>query len=191
MSRPVIDISGQIFGRLTVVCRTEKIQNKKPTWYCICTCGKEKIIRGVSLKSGDTQSCGCLQKEKITEIGKINGKIYGKITGRVNGKLNRTHGHSVNYKTSKIYKSWYNMKTRCTNSNVPRYKDYGGRGITICSEWFNSFENFLNAMGEQPPGTSLDRINNNGNYTPENCKWSTKKEQANNKRNSIKCKTEQ
>jgi DNA-binding XRE family transcriptional regulator len=91
------------------------------------------------------------------------------------------HGHCVNGKSSPTHKSWCMMKSRCNNPNYNRYKDYGGRGIAYCKEW-ESFENFLRDMGERPKGTTLDRIDNNGNYELSNCKWSTPKEQMSNKR---------
>jgi hypothetical protein len=93
------------------------------------------------------------------------------------------HGHKENYKTSPTYQSWSHMKTRCQNPNCLAYKYYGGRGITVCNAW-QKFENFFADMGERPEGLTLDRRDNDGNYEPGNCKWSTKKEQQNNRRKS-------
>lgn len=92
-----------------------------------------------------------------------------------------THGHSLNYRRSPTYRTWQNMIQRCTNPNIGHYKNYGGRGITVCDEW-RTFDNFLREMGERPEGTTLDRINNDGSYCKENCKWSNRHEQMANSR---------
>jgi hypothetical protein len=93
-----------------------------------------------------------------------------------------THGHLVNRKTSPTYNSWNSMKTRCTNPKVHNWNNYGGRGITVCERWSHSFTNFLADMGPKPEGMSIDRTNNDGDYEPTNCRWATKKDQMNNKR---------
>ncbi len=147
------DLSGQVFTRLTVIKRVE-LERKKPYFLCVCECGTEKIVRSDKLRSGNTQSCGCLQKERAT-----------------------THGLT---KTTE-YVSWRQMRYRCNNPNFHNYHRYGGRGITVHPD-FDDFEVFLAHIGPKPsPIHSVDRINNNGNYAPDNVRWATPLEQANNK----------
>ena len=132
---------------------------------CKCECGNEKVINLHSIKKGLTKSCGCLRKETTIE--------YNKTTKTI-------HGHR-GMKNTKTYTTWLSMKQRCLNPNHTFYHYYGGRGITICNRWINSFKNFLEDMGERPINKTLDRVNSNGNYEPENCKWSTPKEQVANR----------
>ncbi len=135
---------------------------------CRCTCGTEKEVRLDVLKSGNSKSCGCLR----TEMSKK--RLVSYLT---------THGHAKSAGRSPTYASWVSMRQRCFNKQQRRYSDYGGRGILICERW-NSFENFLADMGERPYGTSLDRIDNGGNYEPGNCRWVTCAEQNKNKRST-------
>ena len=168
LSKCVIDLTGRIFGRLRVVKFYGRKGKRKLYWTCKCSCGNTVNIQGQHLRTGATQSCGCLQKESARDA-------------------NITHGALVRGKSGTLmptYRSWQSMLTRCTNKNVPKYKFYGGSGITVCERWEHSFENFLKDMGERPSGTSLDRINNAGNYEPSNCRWSTPKQQARNRRSN-------
>lgn len=166
------DLTGYRFNKWLVLKYGHTNNNGDSYWLCRCDCGIEKEIRRDHLRNGGSKSCGCLQKETLR---------------------NRcvTHGHTVNKKVSKTYNAWSSMKKRCTNKNHKQYKDYGGRGITICDRWLdkeNGFKNFLEDMGEIPKNKSLDRIDNNqliNGYSPENCKSSTPKEQTDNRRNSL------
>lgn len=131
----MIDLSRHKFSRLTVIKQSGKNKHGQIMWLCKCHCGKETVVPGHCLKSGNTRSCGCLQKEIISII----------MT---------KHGHNSKNGKSKIYQSWDDMIQRCTNPNFKQYKDYGGRGITICKRWRNSFENFLEDMGKPPTKTT-------------------------------------
>ena len=161
-----IDLTNQVFGRLTVLSRAANDSKHSSTmWRCKCSCGKEVEVRGGNLRSGSTRSCGCLQREKVAQ------------TGQKASLWTTTHGHYRNSKQSPTYTSWYAMRQRCTNSNHISYKYYGGRGIKICPEC-NSFTNFLADMGKRPEGTTLGRINGDGNYEPNNVEWQTDQQQC-------------
>ena len=160
-----ITIGGK-FGRLTIL-QKGKIVGRNRYWLCSCECGKTKEIAYSSLSKGSTKSCGCLNAELAST-------------------RKKTHGKSK----SSEYFIWLGMHQRCNDKNCKAYGNYGGRGITVCSEWSgnNGFETFLSHMGVKPENASIERIDNNGNYCAENCIWATNKEQANKKQNkTIKC----
>jgi len=152
--RKPINLIGQRFGSLVVVSRAEDSKGGFSRWNCLCDCGGTTIAFGGNLRRGNTKSCGCLKMEMCT-----------------------THGMA----RILTYKIWANMLQRCANSNNHSYKNYGGRGITVCDRWLD-FENFYTDMGERPKRFSVERKDNNGNYCPENCCWETMKTQARNRR---------
>lgn len=155
------NLTGKQFGRLSVLGRVPTSSGYS-YYACVCECGSSTVARGANLSTGNTASCGCLRADSLSA-------------------RSRSHGMS---KTT-TYKSWCHMKERCLNEGNQDYKDYGGRGIKVCERWLNSFECFLADMGEKPDGKySIDRLKTDGDYCPENCRWSTNEQQARNRRNN-------
>ncbi|MBV4423238.1 hypothetical protein [Clostridium tyrobutyricum] len=165
------DLTGEKFGRLTVIKLDKKIQSgnrKRYYWLCKCGCGNYTSVRTDCLTKGQVKSCGCLKREQ----------------DRAN--LEANHSHKLSH--TKLWNTYYGMKRRCYNPKDKRYKNYGARGIKICSEWLNDFNKFVewSYNNGYNDNLSIDRINNDGNYEPCNCRWATPKQQSNNRRSNIR-----
>jgi len=163
----LIDLTGKKFGNWTVLKKIDPFF-RVTKWKCVCLCGNEVDVCGSSLKNGTSTKCIECRKLELIELSKLKAGVP--IT------------HGMSYK--KEYRSWSEMKSRCINPNHQAYKNYGGRGILVCDEW-SSFDVFYKDMGPAR-GLSLDRIDNNGNYCRENCRWATAEQQCNNRRNNKK-----
>jgi hypothetical protein len=165
----LVDITGQRFGRLVVLGRAERDENKRTRWRARCDCGSEKVVDGAHMRYGRIRSCGCLSEETSRRIAT---EVLPQYSGH-----NRTHGMS----RTPVYAVWKAMHERCRNPNCRDYRWYGQRGIRVCERW-SDFAAFYADMGDPPAGYTIDRIDVDGHYEPLNCRWADWETQRANKR---------
>ena len=160
--KKLTNLTGKRFNRLVVIKLIDRDKWNNIRWLCLCDCGEKTTVRRSHLKSGHTKSCGCFMEDKAT-----------------------IHGYSKRNKKNRTHQSWESMIKRCIKLNHKFWKHYGGRGITVCKRWLNSFPDFLEDMEKCPEGLQLDRINNNEGYYKENCRWTTPKQNCRNTRHNV------